>query len=122
MVYCSKCGTKIDDDAYFCPKCGTKTQAGKAAKVVYPPDELRDTFYQVGIELEKAFTMAARETHAAFKKVSEEFQQKPASSQQASTQGTVACPSCGTLNPSGALFCSKCGTKLTAAEEKQGNT
>ena len=81
MVYCSNCGTKIEDEAYFCYKCGTKTQVGKNAKAMYPSDELRDAFYQVGLELEKAFTMAARETQSAFKKVSENMQQKTRHSQ-----------------------------------------
>ena len=76
MVYCSNCGEKIPDDAYFCFKCGTKTPVGKAAKATYPADELRDAFYQVGIELERAFNIAAKETQAAFKRVSEEMQQK----------------------------------------------
>ncbi|MGE5188360.1 MAG: zinc-ribbon domain-containing protein [Betaproteobacteria bacterium] len=118
MVYCSKCGSKIDDEAYFCPKCGTKTQAGKAAKANYPTDELRETFYQVGLELEKAFTLAAKETRAAFKKVSEEFKQKPDSSQQAaaSSEAMNSCPKCGAKNPSGAIFCSNCGNRLTPVE------
>ena len=73
MVYCSNCGEKIPDDAYFCPKCGTKTPKGKASNVTYPSDELRDAFYKVGIELERAFTMAAHETHQAIKKASEEL-------------------------------------------------
>jgi uncharacterized membrane protein YvbJ len=122
MVYCSNCGTKIDEDAYFCPKCGTKTLSGKAAKATYPADELRDTFYQVGIELEKAFTMAAKETHAAFKKVSEEFQQKPSSTQQAaSSDGANTCPKCGTKNPSASIFCNNCGNRL-APVESSGST
>lgn len=115
MVYCSNCGSKIDDDAYFCPKCGTKTQAGKAAKATYPVDELRDTFYQVGIELEKAFNIAAKETRAAFKKVSEEFEKKPDSNQRAApSESTVNCPKCGAKNPSGAIFCSNCGARLAS--------
>jgi len=123
LVYCSNCGAKIDDDALFCPKCGTKTQAGKAAKVTYPADELRDTFYQVGIELEKAFTLAAKETRAAFKKVSEEFQKKSDSSQQAaSSEGAVACPKCGAKNLSSSIFCSNCGVRLAPVEESQGST
>ena len=112
LVYCSNCGAKIDDDALFCPKCGTKTQAGKAAKATYPADELRDTFYQVGIELEKAFTVAAKETRAAFKKVSEEFQKKTDSQQAASSEGAVTCPKCGAKNLSGSIFCSNCGARL----------
>ncbi len=30
----------------------------------------------------------------------------------AAAPSTVTCPSCSTANPSGAAFCSKCGTKL----------
>jgi len=118
MVYCSNCGTKIDDEAYFCFKCGTKTQAGKTAKAMYPSDELRDAFYQVGLELEKAFTMAARETRSAFKKVSENMQQKTSTS--SNSQGPVVCSSCGTKNVSGAVFCNSCGTKITSAEGSSG--
>jgi uncharacterized membrane protein YvbJ len=115
MVYCSNCGAKIDDDAYFCPKCGTKTQTGKAAKAVYPPDELKDTFYQIGIEMEKAFTLAAKETREAFKKVSEEFKQKPSTNQQTTpSEGADACPKCETKNPPGAIYCSNCGTRLAS--------
>ena len=122
LVYCSNCGSKIDDDAYFCPKCGTKTQAGKAAKATYPADELRDTFYQVGIELEKAFTLAAKETHAAFKKVSGEFQKKSDSGQQsASSEGGIVCPKCGTKNLSGSIFCINCGARLAPVEEAHGS-
>ncbi len=118
MVYCSNCGTKLDDEAYFCFKCGTKTQAGKTAKATYPSDELRDAFYQVGLELEKAFTMAAKETQAAFKKVNENIQQKNSSN----THGTVVCSSCGTKNVSGAVFCHNCGAKVVPSKESSGST
>jgi hypothetical protein len=114
MVYCSNCGSQIADDAFFCAKCGTKTQVGKTAKVAYPSDEIRDTFYQVGAELEKAFTLAARETHAAFKKASQDFQQKTSTAQtgQSSQQATVVCPNCGSKNVSGAIFCYSCGKRI----------
>jgi predicted amidophosphoribosyltransferase len=112
LVYCSNCGTKIDDAAYCCFKCGTKTQVGKAAKAMYPADELRDAFYQVGLELEKAFTMAARETQAAFKRVNENIQPRNASN----SQGTVVCSSCGIKNVSGAVFCHNCGTKIDSSK------
>ena len=118
MVYCSNCGEKIPDDAYFCPKCGTKTPKGKASNVTYPSDELRDAFYKVGIELERAFTIAAHETHQAIKRASENIQQKPASNAQAN----VICTSCGTNNVSGAVFCNSCGKKISSAEESSVST
>jgi uncharacterized membrane protein YvbJ len=117
MVYCSNCGEKIPEDALFCPKCGTKTPKGKASNVSYPSDELQDAFYRVGIELERAFTMAAHETHQAIKRASENMHQKNAPN----TQGTVACSSCGTKNVSGAVFCNNCGSKVAGAEEPKGS-
>jgi hypothetical protein len=119
MVYCSNCGEKISDDALFCPKCGTKTPKGKASNVAYPSDELRDAFYKVGVELERAFTLAAQETRQAFKKANENLQQKNSSS---STHGTVACSCCGTKNVSGAVFCANCGGKVASTEEPKGST
>jgi ribosomal protein L40E len=116
MVYCSHCGAQVADGAYFCPKCGTKTAIGKTAKVNYPSDELQDAFYRVGTELERAFTMAAKETHAALKKASDNIQQKTSSTQtsQATQEGTVVCPHCGAKNVPGAIFCNSCGKKIAS--------
>jgi uncharacterized membrane protein YvbJ len=116
MVYCSNCGEKTPDDAYFCPKCGTKTPKGKASNAPYPSDELRDTFYQVGIELERAFNIAAHETHQAIQKARANIQQKPVPVQE-----TVICPSCGTKNLSSSIFCNNCGIKITLTKP-HGNT
>jgi predicted RNA-binding Zn-ribbon protein involved in translation (DUF1610 family) len=121
MVYCSNCGSKIDDEAFFCPKCGTKTVKRKAATASYPSDELRAAFYQVGVELEQAFTTAAKEMHSAFKKVSEDMRQKPAAKTE-SAAATVTCSSCGTKNPTGSVFCNNCGNRLAPAEESHGST
>jgi ribosomal protein L40E len=118
LVYCSNCGEKIPDDAYFCPKCGTKTPKGKASNVTYPSDELRDAFYKVGIELERAFTMAAHETHQAIKKASKNNQQKTTPD----PQGNAVCSSCGTKNFSGAVFCHNCGAKVASTEDPTGST
>ena len=76
LANCSNCGEKIADDANFCPKCGIKTAKGRTANAVYPSDELRDAFYSVGIELEKAFNIAARETHSAIQKAKENLAAK----------------------------------------------
>lgn len=117
LVYCSNCGSKIDEDAYFCPKCGTKTLKGKAAKATYPADEIRDAFYQAGLELEKAFTIAAKETHAAFKKVKQGLQEKTVPN--ASSQSTIACPKCGTKNFAGSIFCNNCGSRIVPSETQE---
>jgi ribosomal protein L40E len=94
MVYCSNCGAKLSEEAYFCPKCGVKTQIGVQAKAAYPSEELREAFTRAGLELEKAFTIAARETHAALKKATQNIQQKP------TPQESKVCTVCETKNPS----------------------
>lgn len=122
MIYCSNCGTKIDDEAYFCPKCGTKTQKGKDAKASYPSDELQDAFYRVGVELERAFTIAAHETQAALKRARDSMQQKTAATAPTATQeGTVVCPKCGAKNIAGSIFCNNCGTRIAPIEESHGS-
>jgi RNA polymerase subunit RPABC4/transcription elongation factor Spt4 len=115
LVNCSNCGEKIADDANFCPKCGVKTAKGRTANVVYPSDELRDAFYSVGIELEKAFNIAARETHSAIQKAKDNWNQKPPQPE------TVACTNCNTKNPSGSVFCNSCGTKIASTEKTSGS-
>jgi len=106
MVYCSNCGGKIPEDAYFCPKCGTKTMKGVEANVKYPSDEMREAFTRMGVELEKAFSTAAVEIHAAFKKAAANMNPKPAG------QEAVVCLNCSAKNQAGAIFCRNCGTKL----------
>jgi uncharacterized membrane protein YvbJ len=119
MVYCSNCGIQIADDANFCPKCGTRTLQGKNAKASYPSDEIQDAFYRVGIELERAFTIAAHETHAALKKARDNMQQKTTPTQP-TTEDSVVCPDCGTKNVIGAVFCNNCGKRIST--EAPGST
>jgi len=66
MAYCSNCGEKLAEEALFCPKCGTKTKKGVQTKVSASSEEFRETINKMGQELEKAFTVAAKDIHEAF--------------------------------------------------------
>jgi len=114
LVYCTNCGEKIADEANFCPRCGTKTLKGRAANVAYPSDELREAFYRVGTELDRAFKLAAHETQAAIQRATGGAQQK------ANQQGPVACPKCGVKNAYGSVFCCNCGSRMALTEESNG--
>jgi uncharacterized membrane protein YvbJ len=107
MAYCSNCGEKLSKDDAFCPKCGTK--AIKGAKTAAPTisDDLEKTFTKMSQELEKAFAVAAKEMNAAFRTTSENLK-------KSLQKEPVVCPSCGEKNPSDAIFCYKCGKRITA--------
>jgi predicted amidophosphoribosyltransferase len=105
MVYCSKCGAKLSEDAYFCSRCGLTTKKGAEAGVSAPMEDLKQEFSRFGQEMEKAFEKAAKEIHEAFKTARENIRQ--------STRKEVAvCPHCGKESPSGSSFCIHCGKKL----------
>ncbi len=108
MVFCSKCGTQIFDDANFCAKCGMRTQTGKSANVKYPSDEFREAFREAGVELEKAFIIAAKEIKDAFQNV-KDSNKNPETPQPSDL---IACPSCAAKNEAGAIFCRSCGKKI----------
>jgi ribosomal protein L40E len=107
MTYCSNCGEKIPDDAFFCSKCGHRTPAGFKANVGTPSEEVREAFNKISVELEKAFNVAAKEVHQA-------FQQARANIQKSTSEEPIVCSSCGEKNPGNAVFCHKCGNKLVS--------
>jgi len=116
MPYCFNCGSKLPDDAAFCPKCGTKVSAvssGGAAATV-PSDELREALTRMRVELEKAFNVAAKEVQQAFEAARNDIQ-------RTFYKAPLTCPNCGEKNPASAIFCSKCGGKLSesTAEHKE---
>lgn len=39
MVFCSKCGEKLPENAYFCSRCGMRTKKGQEAKVSPPRED-----------------------------------------------------------------------------------
>jgi len=111
MTYCSNCGEELPKDAHFCPKCGTKTSIGTEANAPTPPDELRQAFAKMSTEIEKAFAIAANEIQTAFQTARDNVQKSVQTA-------PIVCGNCGQTNPSGSVYCFKCGHKLN--EESNG--
>ena len=105
MVFCSKCGEKLSDDANFCIKCGIRTMHGAKANVPFPAEEWRDALVKVGQEIEGAFSTAAQEVQKAFKTVKENMT-------ESSGKKSVVCKSCGQKTATENTYCTKCGRKL----------
>ena len=102
MVFCSKCGKELPENAYFCPNCGVKTTKGAEANISMPYGEM---FSEMEKKLEKAFLTASEEMKKAFNKAREEVK-------RATHREPVTCPSCGEKNSAEDKFCNKCGKKL----------
>lgn len=105
MGFCSKCGEKLPEDAYFCPKCGARTNKGVEAGISSPAEELRDAFSKAGQEMEKAFKIAAKEVQEAFRTARD-------SVHESASAKTIVCRNCGAKNRSDSSFCHTCGKKL----------
>ncbi len=106
MVFCSNCGEKLPENAYFCPRCGMRTKKGIEAGISTPWEDLRVTLTKMGEELEKAFSIAGKEMEKAFKTAREKIK-------EATSREPVVCPHCGEKNSADARFCYKCGKKLS---------
>lgn len=106
MVYCSNCGEELPKDAAFCPNCGTKTAGTSGVRDSTTAEEMRRTFEKISIEMEKAFTLAAKEIQTAFKNARENMQ-KPADVKE-----PIVCGNCNEKNPGDAVYCYNCGKKL----------
>ena len=105
LVYCSKCGEELPENAYFCPRCGLKTKKGVEAGISTVTEDLRDAFYRMGEEIEKTFSIAGREIERAFRSAREKIR-------ESTSRESVSCPSCQENNPAHVRFCRKCGKKL----------
>ena len=68
MVFCTKCGTELPENANFCLSCGVRTARGVEAKVPLPYKEM---FSDMENQLETAFTTASEEIKNAFSKARE---------------------------------------------------
>jgi ribosomal protein L40E len=105
MVFCSHCGQKLSDEAYFCTKCGLRTKLGIEAGVYAPTEDWREPFSRMGLEMEKAFQTAAKEIQKALKTVKIDIK-------EAKSRPPIPCKSCGEKSPADSSFCTKCGQKL----------
>ncbi len=105
VVYCSNCGGKLPENAYFCPRCGVRTEKGAEAGISTPWEDLREALSKMGEEIEKAFAVAGKEMEKAFKTAREKVT-------EATSREPITCPHCGEKNPFNAKFCQKCGKKL----------
>jgi rRNA maturation endonuclease Nob1 len=63
-------------------------------------------------EIEKAFSIAAKEIQIAFQTAGENVQKSV-------RKVPVVCTNCGEKNASGSVFCFKCGNKLEAKDNKK---
>jgi len=69
MVFCSKCGQELPENAHFCLYCGARTAKGEEAKVAMPYGEM---FSEMEKQLEKGFLIASEEIKNAFNKARED--------------------------------------------------
>jgi len=106
MLYCSKCGQKLEENFYFCPKCGTKTKAGIAAGAQEPWESVRQAFLTAGEEMRKAFLKVAEEMRKASAEARKEAQARK-------TAKSITCSNCGATNAPESKFCQKCGKPLS---------
>jgi len=91
MVFCSKCGKELPENAYFCPSCGVRTGKGVEANVPLPYEDWKDMFSEIGKEMERAFSTAAEEMKKAFETAREEIR-------RATSREPVVCSNCGEKN------------------------
>ena len=97
MVFCSRCGEVLPENAYFCLKCGVMTNKGVEVNVSYP--------WNWEKEVEKTLATVTKEVGNAFKTVKESIL-KPTKKE------LVTCSQCGGKNEYGSKFCYKCGKVL----------
>jgi predicted amidophosphoribosyltransferase len=106
LVYCSRCGEELSEDAFFCSKCGDRTKKGEKEGIhIHVSDELKDGLTKAGKEIENALSLAAREIEEAFRTAVESIR-------ESRKKEMLKCPNCGEDNPKNASFCHNCGNKL----------
>ena len=131
MVFCSKCGAELTDDAFFCPQCGARTARG-ADEGVEPHwrkelDQALQTAFRsldagvrearrsleevardLGPELEQA-KVGLRDTT---EDVGEELRGVAERLKGRRRREGLHCPSCGARNAETAKFCTEFGKEI----------
>ena len=103
MMFCSYCGKKVSDNAFFCSECGVKTSKGVKDRIPYPRSNWEK-------ELEQAFTKAGKNLEEAFE-VAQENIRKSWINMTSQKKG-IKCPSCSSNNPEDSKFCYNCGKEI----------
>lgn len=86
---CPNCGNEAQEDAVFCDQCGTRLRQPEAAAPARAAEPVTEVAAPVGAAPAPAPSPA------------------PAA---------IICPNCGASNTPGEMFCSECGTRLSAPQ------
>jgi len=97
MVFCSRCGEELPENAYFCLKCGVRTIKGIEADVAPP--------WNWEQQAEQALSKVAKEMEKALETVREGVR-------KSIKREPVICSNCGEKSRGYTKFCYKCGAKL----------
>ena len=103
MMFCSNCGKKVLDNAFFCSECGVKTSKGVKDRISYPSSNLEN-------ELKQAFTKVGKTLEEAFKVAQENIRKSRIN--VTSPKKGIKCPSCSSTNPEDSKFCYDCGKEI----------
>jgi hypothetical protein len=116
---CPKCGIELRPNAIFCHKCGTyvsqREKAKKAEeKAKREAEEKAKRKAEEARRAKEAEEKAKRETEEKAKREAEEKAKREAAK---AVQQVPLCPKCGVELRPNAIFCHKCGTRVSQGEK-----
>ncbi|MGB2825882.1 MAG: CARDB domain-containing protein, partial [Thermoplasmata archaeon] len=124
---CSECSAWVPSDAGECPNCGVKF-VGESEGADLDYLERMKVEYEAMVseyrelakpELGKKFSDKKFEEWWKIQPSYVSFDDWLAKEEEKRKEGPMACPVCGTLNPTEATVCHKCGTVFAVAEDEQ---